>query len=78
MARVAATAEEAAEEVKWVVRAAGAVALLMLLEAFVAVLVVDFAGFADGEGVVGFGDFDEFLRGRIVATRVRRIESEVR
>lgn len=48
----------------------------MLLEAFVAVLVVDFAGFADGEGVVGFGDFDEFLRGRVIATRIGRIESE--
>ncbi len=51
-------------------RTASAVALLVLFEAFVAVLVVDFAGFADGEGVVGFGDFDEFLGGGVVATGI--------
>lgn len=77
MARVATAAEEAAEKVERVVRAAGAVTLLVLLEAFVAVLVVDFAGFADGEGVVGFGDLDEFLGGGVVATGVRRIELAV-
>ena len=36
-----------------------------------AVLVVDAAGFGDGEGVVGFGYLDEFLGGGFVAARGR-------
>ena len=36
-----------------------------------AVLVVDAAGFGDGEGVVGFGYLDEFLGGGFVAAKVR-------
>jgi len=52
---VAGAAEEAREEVEGVVRA-GAAALLVLLDALVAVLVVDLAGLGLGEGVVGFGD----------------------
>ena len=68
MAGVTSPAEEAGEEVKRVVGAAGAMALLVLLEAFVAILVVDFAGFGLGEGVVGFGDFDELLGGGVIAT----------
>jgi hypothetical protein len=49
VAVVAAAAEEAAEEVEWVVPAAAAAALLLaLLETFVAVLVVDLAGFGVG------------------------------
>jgi hypothetical protein len=54
-----AAAEEAREEIEGVVMARGAVAGLLLLDAFVAVLVVDAAGFAIGEDVVGFGDGDE-------------------
>ena len=68
MAGVAAATEKAGEEVERVVGTAGAVTLLMLFQAFVAVLVVDFAGFGYGEGVVGFGDFDEFLGSGIVAS----------
>ena len=60
-------AEEAGEEVEWVMRATTLSALLVLLQAFVAILVVDAAGFGLGEGVVGFGYLDEFLRGRFVA-----------
>jgi hypothetical protein len=41
--------------------------LLTLLQPFVAILVVDFAGFRDGESFIGFGDFDEFLFGRFIA-----------
>ncbi len=66
MPEVAGAAEEAREEVEGVVRA-GAAALLVLLDAFVAVLVVDLAGLGLGEGVVGFGDRDEFLVGGVVA-----------
>ena len=43
-------------------------ALLVLLQAFVAVLIVDAAGFGLGEGIVGFGDLNELLRGRFVST----------
>ncbi len=65
---MAAAAEETREEVERVVPAAAAAALLMLFEPFVAVLVVDAAGFGRGEGVVGFGYLDEFLGGGFVAT----------
>lgn len=62
---VAPAAEEAAEEVEWVVPAAVARAalLLALLEGVVAELVVDLAGFGVGERFVGFGDEDEFVVG---------------
>ena len=65
-------AEEAGEEVEGVVAAtatatAAAATLLVLGETVVAVLVVDFAGFGDGEGVVGFGYLDEFFGGGGVA-----------
>ena len=43
-------------------------ALTVLLESFVAVLVVDLACRGGGEDVVGFGDFDEFLLGGFVAS----------
>ena len=68
---VPAAAEEAGEEVERVVPAATAAALLVLLEAFVAVLVVDAAGFGGGEGVVGFGYLHEFLGGGLVAAGYR-------
>ena len=61
-------AEEAGEEVEWIMRAASLSALLVLFEAFVAVLIVDAAGFRLREGVVGFGDLDEFFGGRFIAT----------
>jgi len=66
---VAGAAEEAREQVEGVVRA-GAAALLVLLDAFVAVLVVDLAGLGLGEGVVGFGNGDKFLVGGVVAAGV--------
>jgi hypothetical protein len=65
---VAWAAEEAAEEVEGVVVLAGPAALLVLRDALVAVLVVDFAGFFVAEDVVGVGYFDEFLGGGFVAT----------
>lgn len=74
MAGVAAAAEEAGEEVERVVGAAGTMALLVLLEAFVTILVVDFAGFGYGEGIVSFGDFDEFLGSGVVATEEAWVE----
>ena len=48
--------------------AAAAAALLVLFQPFMPVLVVDAARFGRGEGVVGFGYLDEFLRGGFVAT----------
>ncbi len=65
---MAGAAEEAGEEVERVVAATGAAPLLVLGEAFVAVLVVDFAGFGGGEGVVGIGDLDELFGGGVIAT----------
>lgn len=70
VAEVSAAAEEAREEVERVVTAAAAAALLVLGEAVVAVLVVDFAGFGVGEGVVGFGYLDEFLGDGVVASMI--------
>ena len=66
---MAGPAKEAGEEIEGVMTTAtaGAAALFVLGESFVAVLVVDFAGFGRGEGVVGFGDLDEFLGGGLVA-----------
>lgn len=76
VAEVAGAAEEAGEEVEGVVAAAAAaVAGFVLRQAFVAVLVVDGARFGGGEAVVGFGDFDEALRGGFVAPVVTRCES---
>jgi hypothetical protein len=61
---VPAAAEEAAEEVEWVVPAAVAPALLLaLFEGVVAELVVDLAGFGVGERFVGFGDEDKLVVG---------------
>lgn len=68
LAKVAAAAEEAAEDVKGVVRVAAAALLLVLLEPFVAVLVVDAAGFGVDEGFVGFRYFDELVMGCVVAS----------
>lgn len=70
VAEVARAAEEAREEVEWVVAATAAATLLVLGEAVVAVLVVDFAGFRVGEGVVGFGYLDEFLGDGVVASMI--------
>lgn len=67
---VAAAAEEAREEVERVVvpPAAGALVLLVLLEALVAISVVDAALFGVDERFVGFGDFDEFIFYCVITT----------
>ena len=62
------TAEEPAEDVERIVVPAASAPLLALLEAFVPILIVDFAGFGLGERFVGFGHFDEFLFGCFVAS----------
>jgi hypothetical protein len=63
-------AEEAREEVEGVVvvGAAPAAATLVLLDAFVAVLVVDAACFFGGEDFVGFGYGDEFVVRGVIAS----------
>ena len=43
-------------------------ALLALLHSFVAVLVVNLAGFGVGERFIGFGDFDKLLFGGVIAS----------
>ena len=67
MPEVATTAEEAAEKVERVMRAAGTLAGLVLFQTFIAVLIVDTPCFRLGESVVGFGDLNEFLGGAFVA-----------
>ena len=68
VSEVARAAEEAREEVEGIVALARAVALLVLLNAIVAVLVVDFACLLNAEDVIGFGDCDELLVGGVVPT----------
>ena len=60
MTEVATAAEEAREEIERV-SALTVSTFFVLFEAFVAVLIVDFAGLGFDEGFVCFGDFDEFL-----------------
>lgn len=52
-------------------RAAALSALLVLFQAFVAVLVVDAACFGLGEGVIGFGDLDKLFGSGFIATAER-------
>lgn len=68
MPEVSRAAEEAGKEVERVIGATALSALLVLLQAFVAVLVVYAAGLGLGEGVVGFGDLDEFFGGGFITT----------
>ena len=70
MSEVARAAEEFGEEIEWVMAtsAATGAALFVLREAVVAVLVVNFACFGRGEGVVGFGYLGEFVGGGGVVT----------
>lgn len=65
-AEVAPATEETAEQVKGVV-VLPAAALLPLLEALLAILVVDLARFWVDQGFIGLGDFDEFIFGRFIA-----------
>jgi hypothetical protein len=69
LTKVTATTEEAREEVKGVASMT-VTSFLVLFEAFMTVLIVDFAGLGFGKGFVCFSDFDEFLLGRLVTTMV--------
>jgi len=66
LVEVAAATEEAAEDVERVVPLLPAALLLVLLEALVAVLVVDAPALAVDEGFVSFGDLDELVVGSLV------------
>lgn len=68
------TTEEAREEVEGVVALTGAVALLVLFDALVAILIVDLACLHDAKDIVGFGDCDELLVGRIISTDMGLVE----
>jgi hypothetical protein len=65
--KVTTTAKEAREEIEGVASMT-VTSFLVLFEAFVAVLIVNFACLGLGKGFVGFGDFDEFLLGCLVTT----------
>ena len=67
LTKVTAAAEEAREEIEGVASVTVA-SFLVLFEAFMTVLIVDFACFGFGKGFVCFSDFDEFLLGRLVTT----------
>jgi hypothetical protein len=69
LAKVTAAAKEAREEIEGVASVT-VTSFLVLFEAFMAVLIVDFACLGLGEGFVGFGDFDESLLGCLVTTVV--------
>jgi hypothetical protein len=65
---VSAAAEELVEDVEWVAASSSSSgsSLFVLFHAFRAVAVVDASQVLVGQHLVGFGDFDEFLRGRVV------------
>lgn len=69
MTKVPSATEESREEVEGVM-VVPAASLGSLFEAFVSVLVIDFAGFGVGEGFVGFSNFDEFLLGGCIPTDI--------
>ena len=73
---MAAAAKEAREEIKGVASTT-VTSLLVLFEAFVTVLIVDFAGLGFGEGFVGFSDFDEFLLRCLVTTAMCLLDVNV-
>jgi hypothetical protein len=69
MSRVSAAAEESREEIEGVIGAATrCTTLAMLLDAIVAVLVVDLAEGGSREDIVGVSDFAELLARGLVAT----------
>lgn len=68
MSKMSGTTEEAREEVKGIVVLARTTTLFVLLNAFMAVLVIDFACFFLNEDFVGFGNLNEFLVCFFVAT----------
>ena len=68
MSEVSGAAEEAGEEVEWIMGATALSTLLVLFQSFVAILIVNAAGFRLGEGIVGFCDLDKLFRGGLIAT----------
>jgi hypothetical protein len=68
VSKVTAAAEEAREEVEWVVLLAWAAAFPVLLDAVVAVLVVDLASLFVDKDLVGVGYRDELLGGIVITT----------
>lgn len=69
MAKVSTPAKEPREQVEWIVGSTTRLlALAVLLDAIVAVLVVDFAERGCRQDVVRVGDFDELLARCFIAT----------
>lgn len=69
MAKVSTPAKEPREQVEWIVRlTTRLLALAVLLDAIVAVLVVDFAERGCRQDIVRVGDFDKLLARCFIAT----------
>lgn len=67
--KVSMAAEETTEEIEGVVAATtSSAAVAEVLDAFVAGLVVDLAGFGVAQHIVGVGDFDKLVMGFVIAT----------
>ena len=77
MAEMPAATEESREEVEWVMMVATA-ALLPLLQAFMAVLVVDLAGLGVGESFVRLCYLDELLLGGGIPTAGLLVQALIR
>ena len=70
MSEVPGAAEEAREKVEGIMVLAGTAALLMLLNAFVAVLIVYLACFFAAEDIVGFSYSNKLLASCFITTGI--------
>lgn len=78
MAKMPTAAKEPREQVKWIVRSpTRLLALAVLLDAFVTVLVVDFAERGCRQDVVRVGNFNELLARCFIAADAGRISALV-
>lgn len=68
MPEVSRATEEAREEVEWVMLLSLSATLLVLLDALMAVLVIDLSLLLVAENFVGFSYFYELLACRVVST----------
>ena len=73
MPKVSAATKEAREKVKRVMVLTWGAAALVLLDTFVAVLVVDFASFFNDKDLIGFCYVDKLLLGIFVAAVVKSV-----
>ena len=67
VAKVTAATKEAGEEVEWIMVVSSA-SLLSLLQSFMSILIVDFAGFGVRESFISFCYFHELLFCGVIAS----------